>query len=356
MSKTKSKARLAKKTIKLARTPKYQSIAAIVVVVAAAVLGYFLFIASHAASPYVSVEAVNGTLGGSACKVTSTGASGGSTNNAVQFGGTACTGGGNPTVPLLGLWAGGSGSASQFGVIQQVLSDFATPGGSTGTFTTYSVPSTNLQIMLAIGDLNSGQANTIGNALVSSGHANTMFRVMVEQNQCTWNTSWNESKFTAAQYVSAFQNVVTELRAVSGNQFKFIWNPNAGEGNNCNGETTQQTWPGAAYVDYVGVDVYDYGGYQSNTQQIVDFATGHPDSGWPQLSSPLPLAIPEWGLNGSEDTSFMNYMIGVIETPANHTAVQSYFSCPASECSMPESDLTKFPNSLAAYKAGFAGQ
>ena len=88
---SKSKHKSVKKPAKLIRSQKYQSIAAVVVIVAAAVLGYFLFIASHAASPSASSEAESGTLSGTACKVTSTGASGTSTNNAVQFGGTACT-------------------------------------------------------------------------------------------------------------------------------------------------------------------------------------------------------------------------------------------------------------------------
>jgi len=318
-----------------------------------ALIGAHYIFNAKAASPYVAIEAESGKLTSPATTVTNSAASGGSY---VQFG-TASTPPPPNGAPLLGLWINGAGSASQFGVTQQVLEDFASPGGGTGTFTSYSVPSTSLRIMLAVGDLNSSEASSIGGALVSSGHANTIFRVMVEQNQCEWNTSWNESKFSASQYVSAFQSVVTELRAVPNNQFTFIWNPNAGEGNNCNGETTAQTWPGAAYVNAIGVDVYDYGGYETNAQEIIDFATGHPESGWPQLSTPIPFAVPEWGLNGSDDTTFMNYMIGIIKAPANDTYVQSYFSCgPSQGCSSPNSDLTEFSNSEAAYKAGFAGE
>src|ERR1700681_1776727 len=86
MSKTKHKS--VKKTAKLIKNSKYQTIAAVVVIVVAAALGYFLFIASHAAAPFTSVEAENGTLTGSgnnaATKITGDSAASGSAY--VRFG------------------------------------------------------------------------------------------------------------------------------------------------------------------------------------------------------------------------------------------------------------------------------
>src|SRR5579863_429878 len=76
------------KTIKLARNPKYQSIAAVIVILAAAILGYLLFSASHAASPYATSEAESGTLTGAACTQSSSGAS---NNSYVLFGGSCST-------------------------------------------------------------------------------------------------------------------------------------------------------------------------------------------------------------------------------------------------------------------------
>src|ERR1700722_10917848 len=91
MSKSKPKAsKKIKKAAKLIKTPKYQSIAAIIVIIAAAILGYFLFINSHAASPFTNTEAESGTLAGSACKVTNT-TSGASGNAFVSFGGSNCS-------------------------------------------------------------------------------------------------------------------------------------------------------------------------------------------------------------------------------------------------------------------------
>src|SRR5579864_701106 len=101
--------KLVKKTTNIVKTPKYQTIAAIVIIVAAAILGYFLFIASHASTPFVSIEAESGTLdnSGNAIKITDTTASG---NSAVQFG--TLPGGGGPPPPgqlLLGFYKAPSG-------------------------------------------------------------------------------------------------------------------------------------------------------------------------------------------------------------------------------------------------------
>ena len=246
----------------------------------------------------------------------------------------------------LGLWSQSSIGPAQLGVTQQVLSDFASPGGSSGTFTTYTVPSTPYQIMLAVGNLNSSQASTIGNALVSAGHADTIFRVMVEENQATWNTSWNENVFTTgAAYAAAFDNVVTKLRAVPGNSFTFAWNPNgdsnistANAGNNINGISTVSQYPGDGFVDYIGGDTYDhYGGGLGGASELLAFAQAHGK----------PYIIPEWGLNGTDDTTFMSNMISFIGTST--PVVQAYFSCACST----NSDLSQFPNSRALYTAAF---
>ena len=76
---------------KLASNSKYQTIAGIVVVIAVAILGYFIFFASHASTPYVSSEAETGALVNPATKTTDSNASGGS---AVQFGALPGSGGG----------------------------------------------------------------------------------------------------------------------------------------------------------------------------------------------------------------------------------------------------------------------
>ena len=77
----------------------------------------------------------------------------------------------------------------------------------------------------------------------------------------------------------------------------------------------------------------------ANVQAVVAFAQ----------SQGLPVAIPEWGLNGSDDPSFINGMAGLINNPANDIAVEAYFSYAGST----DSDITQFPASEAAYRADF---
>ena len=154
------------------------------------------------------------------------------------------------------------------------------------------------------------------------------------------------------------------------NNLQFIWNPNAGEGNNLSGRTTQDTWPGEAYVNFVGLDIYDNVGgisyVQADVNQILDFASCQPQSGWPQLQNtttttnssactPLPVAFPEWGLDGSDDTTYMTYMTGVMNNASDNVGLQSYFSCTAAECGF-SSDLTQFPNSEKIYETAFKNQ
>jgi hypothetical protein len=64
-------------------------------------------------------------------------------------------------------------------------------------------------------------------------------------------------------------------------------------------------------------------------------------------SQGLPTAIPEWGLNGSDDPSYINGMAALIKNPANAIAVEAYFSYAGST----DSDITQFPASVAAFKA-----
>ena len=58
----------------------------------------------------------------------------------------------------------------------------------------------------------------------------------------------------ASAYAKYFANIVTTMRAVPGSHFTFEWNPTRGDlavGDLAN------YYPGDAYVDYVGLDVYD---------------------------------------------------------------------------------------------------
>ena len=213
-------------------------------------------------------------------------------------------------------------------------------------YCTYSPPSTTMTLMLGVGALTTSQATSIGQSLVAAGQSGAIIRIMWEQNQdlAGWFQTWNQLTFTAAQYISTFQSIVTAMRAVPGQAFRFMWNPTGGSGNEASGRTWSDTWPGKSYVDLVGVDQYDFSGYAANIQAVISFAQ----------SQGLPAAIPEWGLNGSDDPSYINEVASLVNNPANNVVLQAYFSYDGESGGI-DSDITEFPQSEAAYTVDFGG-
>ena len=224
---------------------------------------------------------------------------------------------------------------SQLGVTPSIDTVYA---DQSSDYCTYTPPTTSLTLMVGIGNCTAAQVAAIGQNLINAGQSHAIIRVMWEENQADagWFQGWNQLTLSAAQYISIFQSTVTTMRAESP-AFRFMWNPNGGTANEAAGRTWTDTWPGKAYVNLVGIDQYDWPGYAGDVQAVVAFAH----------SQGLPVAIPEWGLNGTDDPTFINTMVGLIDNPANDITVESYFSYAGST----DSDITQFPASEAAYKA-----
>ena len=231
----------------------------------------------------------------------------------------------------------------QLGVTPSVMTVYA-DGSCYCTYT--DPPSTSMTLMLGVGALSPSEATSIGQSLVAAGQSNAIIRIMWEQNQDVggWFPTWNQFALSATQYIATFQSVVTTMRSVPGQAFRFMWNPNGGTGNEASGRTWDDTWPGSSYVNFVGVDQYDYAGYSANIQAVVAFAQ----------SQGLPAAIPEWGLNGSDDPSYINGVANLVGNTSDAIAVQAYFSYDGGSGGI-DSDITQFPQSEAAFKADFGG-
>ena len=193
---------------------------------------------------------------------------------------------------------------SQLGVTPSIDTVYA---DQSSDYCTYTPPTTSLTLMVGIGNCTAAQVAAIGQNLINAGQSHAIIRVMWEQNQdlAGWFQGWNQLTFpTAASTSPIFQSTVTTMRAGPG--------VHASCGTRMAGPPTrrpdargQDTWPGKAYVNLVGVDQYDCPGYAANVQAVVAFAH----------SQGLPVAIPEWGLNGTDDPSFINGMVGLIEQP-----------------------------------------
>ena len=152
----------------------------------------------------------------------------------------------------------------------------------------------------ANGDYNS-YFKTVAQNLVKYGQANSIIRIGWEFNSKNFNgpNPWFASGYSA-QFVPFWQNIVTTMRSVSGQQFEFDWNPTIGS--NTIPDFTNY-YPGDSYVDTIGLDIYNNSWF---TNPI-----GTPQSRWnvfltePQglnwfstfgLQHKKSLSLPEWGL------------------------------------------------------------
>ena len=158
------------------------------------------------------------------------------------------------------------------------------------------------------------------------------------------------------------------MRSVPGQDFKFEWNPTAGDlgvGN------LADYYPGSAYVDYVGLDVYDqnWSTYPGGAAEFANIESEGFGLNW--LSSfaaaqGKSIVLPEWGLgtvagdgglpytaensqtSGGDDPTFINDMAQWIQ--ANGVVEANYWQFGIDALS-PSSN----PNSYAAFVSDLEG-
>lgn len=241
---------------------------------------------------------------------------------------------------LLGLWNNGT-SASQLGVTEQVVSDYAYGTNSTTYAASGAQAAKGKLLMLGVGALTPAQATAIGTILAQNGQPDAVIRPMWEMNQGGWFPAWNEKSMSAAVYKATWISMVNAFRAVPGSAFRFDYNITAGTGSNISGRANFDSFPGAAYTDFIGVDVYDNNGSVAASQaDITEAATFAQSVG-------LQWTIPEWGLvNKVDDPAFVNMIFTVANLPTCY--MEALFSGLSSGSGTP---ITADPNSLAAYKA-----
>jgi Glycosyl hydrolase family 26 len=200
---------------------------------------------------------------------------------------------------------------------------------------------------------------TLGENLVSDKEANAILRLGWEFNG-NWFT-WSVATTTDANnFVAFWRQIVTTMRAVPGEKFKFLWNPN---GPSPTTYTPSQAYPGNAYVDYVGTDVYDnfWGtpftppvawAHQLSQQWGLDWLAAF------AAEQNKPIAIPEWsdeyrtdGHGLGDDPLFIDNMANWFVT--NDVAFANVW-CYDSSATYRNNLLDgTFPKALAMFKADF---
>ncbi len=154
---------------------------------------------------------------------------------------------------------------------------------------------------------------TVANNMVAAGFGKSVIRLGWE-----FNGGWFPwaAGGCASAFVGAFQQVVDSFRSVSGGDFQFLWNPTRGD---LGVGDLATYYPGNAYVDWVGLDVYDveWATYPGEPTEFVDMETQTYGLSWLTSfakSNGKAIAIPEWGL-GWGTCSSAGQAVSASDTP-----------------------------------------
>ena len=190
-------------------------------------------------------------------------------------------------------------------------------------------PSAELEAAAAGAD--DAQFRALGALLVKDGFAGAIINLGREMTGAWYN--WSERRCPRTEpgcYILAWRHAVDAMRSVPGQHFRFLWTVYPGTA------AAIDAWPGAAYVDLVGTDIYDWYGGPHGTYPHTAFGQLDHNARWRQiLTQPGGLdwlarlsqltgkqaAIPEWGLDfhsfgGQDDPAFITRMLAWLH--ANH--------------------------------------
>jgi hypothetical protein len=188
------------------------------------------------------------------------------------------------------------------------------------------------------GDYNS-RFYDLGKLLVKDGLDATIIDLGREMNGSWY--EWSERRAPSTEpdaYSRAWRQIVTTMRAVPGQHFKFLWTLYP------TGTSAADSWPGSAYVDYIGTDIFDwYGGSKGTYLHTASGALDH-EGKWQQIlttapgglnwmaafsrATGKPIIIPEWGLDfhtfgGQDDPLFITNMMAWMKA---HHAIGLYWA------------------------------
>lgn len=171
---------------------------------------------------------------------------------------------------------------------------------------------------------------SLAKALVAAGQGSVVIRI-------GWEMNGNWYRWSAAPdpqaYINYFRHIVTAMRSVSGANFSFEWTANMGP----SAMPADQAYPGDAYVDTIGLDVYDhYWGPNPEDPEVrwKSYLTQPYGLNWHRdfaKAHGKPMTFPEWGViirsdgsaGGGDNPVFVQRMYDWIA--ANNVAWSAYF-------------------------------
>src|SRR5437764_14268496 len=123
--------------------------------------------------------------------------------------------------------------------------------GKSDTETGYFKATSSTLVAAAAGDYNS-KFYDLGELLVKDGLGNTIIDLGREMNG-TW-YEWSVHRAPSSEpdaYIRAWRQIVTTMRSVPDQHLQFLWTLYP------TGTSVAESWPGRAYVDYLGTDLLD---------------------------------------------------------------------------------------------------
>jgi hypothetical protein len=119
-------------------------------------------------------------------------------------------------------------------------------------------------------------------------------------------------------------------------KLRIVWNPQGFGAPDVAGNSAQAYYPGDAYVDVVGDDLYDIRGHGAMWAAAEKLYKAHPSK---------PFAFPEWGLWGFDDPQFVRDMATWVRQHRRMEFIAYFSGRPGSTW-----DLASKPASRAAYR------
>jgi hypothetical protein len=236
---------------------------------------------------------------------------------------------------IFGNWPTGAGqpAVTAAAEVETLLSE-----GSGDAVKGYFEATSPTLVAAAAGDYNP-EFYDLGELLVKDGFGNTIIDLGREMNGAWY--EWSENRAPPSEpdaYILAWRQIVTTMRSVPGQHFKFLWTVYM------TNTSVAECWPGSAYVDYIGTDVFDwYGGVNYTYPHTASGALDHKEK-WQQIltaepgglnwmaafsrATGKPVIIPEWGLDfhtfgGQDDPLFITNMMAWMKA---HDAIGLYWS------------------------------
>ncbi len=159
-------------------------------------------------------------------------------------------------------------------------------------------------------------ATELGTNLVSAGLENSVIRLGPEMNGI-WEEDYVGATVTEQRlWATCFANEVTAMRAAPGEHFLMDWDTNA-----CTQNIPYANYyPGNAYVDILGLDIYDVSCTSPYTKesfsQLANEVAGITDFERFAAAQNKPMSFPEWGLKkvpAGDDPGYIDGMGAIFD-------------------------------------------